>query len=87
MHCICVPDDVVKDITVKYSANWATSMKRLRLDEHWWSQVLEPFRPPVSCVRNLSEDQHIHGNECGVFERLFVIRFTLCYRTVVCLCL
>jgi len=57
----------VKDITAKYSANWATSMKKLRLDEQWWSQVLDPFRPPASCVRNLSEDQHIHGNDYSVF--------------------
>jgi len=56
-------DGVVKDITAKYSTNWATSLKRLRLDEQWWSEVLEPFKPPASCVRNLTEDQHIHGSE------------------------
>jgi len=57
-----VSDDVVKDITAKYSANWATSLKRSRLDEEWWNEVLEPFKPSPSCARNRLEDQLIHGN-------------------------
>jgi len=62
MYRFCGLGNVVKDITAKYAADLATSLKRLRLDEQWWCQVLEPFKPPASCGRNISEDHYIRGN-------------------------
>jgi len=62
MYRLYVLDNKVKDLTAKYSARWATSWKRLRLDEQWWNEVLEPFKPSASCVKNVSEDQLIRGN-------------------------
>jgi len=55
-------DDRVKDITAKYSPNWGTLLRKLRLDDEWWNSVLEPYKPMSSCIRNVSEDQLIHGN-------------------------
>jgi len=64
--CRYVLDGGVKDITIKYSSTWATSLRRLRLDDQWWNEVLTPYKPPSSCARNVSEDRVINGNSLNV---------------------
>ena len=51
-------DFKVKDITQKYAGNWVTQTRKLRIDEEWWKETLQPYCP-VDLIRDRTEDYHI----------------------------
>jgi len=56
----------VKDVTKKYAGHWLMCARRLRLNESWWKDALQPY-----ALKNVemdhSENQHITGTH-GVSE-------------------
>ena len=33
----------MRDVTPRYTSNWCTSTRRMRLSEEWWRETLEPY--------------------------------------------
>jgi len=53
-------DGFVKDMTKKYAGHWLSCARRLRLNEQWWKDVLQPYAVQDSEMDH-SENQHIRG--------------------------
>jgi len=50
----------VKDVTKKYAGHWLMCARRLRLNEPWWKEVLQPYALKNAEMDD-SENQHITG--------------------------
>lgn len=58
--------DGIKDVTKKYASDWLSSVKKIRLDESWWKNVLEPFQKE-DCERDVKEEAYVHGKALTSF--------------------
>ena len=50
----------MKDVTKKYAGHWLMCARRLRLNEQWWTDVLQPYALKNAEMDD-SENQHITG--------------------------
>lgn len=60
--CLWVLGDGIKDITKKYASEWLSSVKKIRVDESWWKNVLAPFQK-ADCERDVKEEAYVHGKD------------------------
>ncbi|XP_064482587.1 DNA repair protein complementing XP-C cells homolog [Ornithodoros turicata] len=51
-------DNCVKDLTRKYASGWLTTVPKQRVNEKWWAETLEPYRP-LNREKDLEEDRQI----------------------------
>ena len=55
-----IKDNCIKDVTPRYSSGWQSTVRKLRRDEGWWEEVLEPFRARNK-ARDEAEDMRMHS--------------------------
>ncbi len=53
-------DGCIKDVTKRYAANWFSHTRKLRVDDNWWMESIEPFRP-LNAHRDEQEDLKIRA--------------------------
>ncbi|XKL66853.1 hypothetical protein PGB90_010273 [Kerria lacca] len=51
-------DQSIKDVTRRYVPQYLTVTRKLRIDENWWKNTMEPFKPS-NTAQNREEDEEL----------------------------